>query len=112
MTVSADQHPEMIATVKLLLSGMLGGSGNVAAIVTPAFGRHLATIPRAPASAPAPPPHEVSFVSSDDISRRGTERYGSKVMRMSRYKVKLGDETHYVTLYLTSDNKIADVLAF
>jgi len=112
MTVSADLHPEMIEKVKLLLSGLLGGSGNVAGIVTPAFGRHLATIPRAPASAAAPPPPDVSFISSDDISRRGIERYGSKVMRMSRYKVKLGDETHYVTLYLTSDNRIADVMAF
>jgi CubicO group peptidase (beta-lactamase class C family) len=112
MTVHADPRPELVDKVKLLLSALFGGEGDVASIVTPGFGRHIATIPRAPAAATPPPPGEVSFISSADISRRGIERYGSKVARMSHYKVKLGDETHYITLYLTSDDRVGGVSGF
>lgn len=112
LTVRADPRPELTGNTKLLLSALFGRGGNVGSIVTPGFGRHIATIPRAAASPETPPPADVSFVSSDDVSARGIERYGSKVTRMSHYKVKLGDETHYLTLYLASDNRVAAVSAY
>lgn len=58
------------------------------------------------------PKPAVSFVSSDNIADRNLKRYGVAIQKINYYKVKLGPETHYLSIYLDAENKIADMRGY
>jgi CubicO group peptidase (beta-lactamase class C family) len=59
----------------------------------------------------SPRPPALRFISSDSLAQT-IERYGAGVNRINYYRIELGGETHYLSLYLTPDNKIADVRGY
>jgi len=54
---------------------------------------------------------DLSFVQSD-ITGKHLERYGVSIQKINYYKIKLGGETHYLAIYLATDNKIADMRGY
>ena len=55
---------------------------------------------------------DLSFVQSDKITNKHLERYGLPIQKINYYKIKVGGETHYLAIYLTADNKIADMRGY
>ena len=53
----------------------------------------------------------VIFVTSDKMTRR-IVRYGVPVQKINYYRVTVGNETHSLAVYLTADNKIADLRGY
>lgn len=58
------------------------------------------------------PETALSFVQSDKITGRHLERNGLPIQKINYYKLKAGGETHYLAIYLTADNKIADMRGY
>jgi len=55
---------------------------------------------------------DLSFVGSDKIVTKHLQRYGIEVKQINYYKLRFGPETHYVAIYLSVDNKIADMRGY
>lgn len=51
----------------------------------------------------------VSFIACKDVEKRKVERIGFRVKNLCSYKLVTGQETHFVTFYLTAQDKIADI---
>lgn len=56
-------------------------------------------------------PADLSLIRSDKLNRH-VERYGLSVEKINYYKILLGNETHYLAIYLTADRKIADMQGY
>ena len=46
------------------------------------------------------------------LANKHLERYGIEVKQINYYKIKLGPETHWLAIYLSADNKIADMRGY
>jgi CubicO group peptidase (beta-lactamase class C family) len=55
---------------------------------------------------------DINLVGSDEMTGTRLERYGMPIKKISYYKIKLRNETHYLALYLTASNKIADMRGY
>jgi D-alanyl-D-alanine carboxypeptidase len=55
---------------------------------------------------------EIQFSHTDQISAKKLERYGDAINKIKYYKIKLGGDTHYLAIYLTAENKIADMRGY
>ena len=51
---------------------------------------------------------EIHHIHTDQITAKKLQRYGEAINKINYYKIKLGGETHYLAIYLTAENKIAD----
>jgi hypothetical protein len=43
---------------------------------------------------------------------RNLERYSTPIQKINYYKIKIGNETHYLAIYITPNNKIADMRGY
>lgn len=50
-----------------------------------------------------------SYIACSDIERRGVTRIGAAVSRLCEYKAADGQKTHYITFYLTPEDRVADM---
>ena len=53
----------------------------------------------------------LDFIASD-IIRTKYERNGVQVKKINYYKISLRNETHYLAIYFSDDNKIADLRGY
>ena len=83
----SDRQPEWTTKVLRFLNDLFSGgaSGDPAQFATPGLGHHLPSVPKAPPDQGAPV-SELSFISSAEITQRGIQRYGAKLVRMSHYR--------------------------
>jgi D-alanyl-D-alanine carboxypeptidase len=51
---------------------------------------------------------KINYIRTDQISARKLQRYGEVIIKINYYQIKLGGETHYLAIYVTAENKIAD----
>jgi CubicO group peptidase (beta-lactamase class C family) len=49
----------------------------------------------------------LTFLRRDDLGERPVDRQGSRVSRIGIYRITGGKATHYVTFYLTAEDKVA-----
>jgi len=54
----------------------------------------------------------ISLVYSDKMNNKNLERYGMQIQKINYYKVKIRNETHYLAIYITPNNKIADMRGY
>src|SRR4030095_328018 len=54
----------------------------------------------------------LSFVHSDRIEKGTLLRYGAPVEKINYYKTTVENETHYLAIYFTTNNKIADMRGY
>lgn len=50
-----------------------------------------------------------SYVDCKNVEKRGIERIGSQIKNLCSYKIVTGQKTHFVTFYLTAQDKVADI---
>jgi len=50
-----------------------------------------------------------SFIACKNVEKRKVERIGFQVKNLCSYKLATGQETHFLTFYLTAQDKIADI---
>jgi len=50
-----------------------------------------------------------SFVACKNVEKRRVERIGFQVKSLCSYKAATGQKTHFITFYLTAQDKIADI---
>ncbi len=87
------------------------GTGNYdRSLVTESFMQRVNPIAKKIFSGPAKP--AVIFVASDKMGKRRLERYGVSIQKINYYKIQWGPETHYFSIYLDADNKIADMRGY
>jgi hypothetical protein len=48
----------------------------------------------------------------DKITNNALSRYGVQVKKINYYKLQSGSETHYLAIYFTKDDKIADMRGY
>ena len=106
----ADREPAATDRAKAFLAALLT-SGDVSPFVTDGFLKHLSGMSRTPPPPPNGTPPPVSFVARDDLSPP-LMRYGDAVVRLAHYKITVGTETHWATLYLTASGRVADVAGY
>ena len=54
----------------------------------------------------------ISFVTSDKMINKNLERYGMPIKKINYYKINIRNETHYLAIYITPNNKIADMRGY
>ena len=54
----------------------------------------------------------ITFVHSDNIVNKNFLCDGTLIQKINYCKIKVGNETHYLALYLTMNNKIADMIGY
>ena len=54
----------------------------------------------------------ITFVHSDNIVNKNFLCDGRLIQKINYCKIKVGNETHYLALYLTMNNKIADMVGY
>lgn len=50
-----------------------------------------------------------SYIDCKNVEKRGIERIGFPIKNLCSYKVVTGQKTHFVTFYLTEQDKVADI---
>jgi len=50
-----------------------------------------------------------SFIACKNVEKRKVERIGFQVKNLCSYKIATGQKTHFITFYLTAEDKIADI---
>ena len=109
MKIQPDAQPELTkkaaAFIEALFSG--GANGDATALVTPGLRNHLPPVPKLPAGEKVPLT-DLSFIASEDISKRGIGRHGAKLEQMRYYQAKFEGDVIYLTFYFTKDGAIAD----
>ena len=55
---------------------------------------------------------DIQYIHTDKISANRLQRYGETINKINYYKIKLRGETHYLAIYLTGENKIADMRGY
>ena len=50
-----------------------------------------------------------SFIACKNVEKRKVERIGLQVKNLCSYKIATGQKTHFITFYLTAQDKIADI---
>lgn len=109
-TAGARLEMDYTAQIKQLVSAMFGIRGDVSSFVTSGYLRRMASIPENKQS--APPVTDVVLLGAVDFTKRNLKRFGVRVTRMLMYRIKLGGDDAYLTLYLDESGKIADVFAY
>ena len=77
-------------------------------LVTASFKQRINPITKLVFSGPKP---ILNFVHTDLITNK-LQRYGVPVKKIDYYKVRLKNETHYLAIYFTANNKIADMRGY
>ena len=96
-------------SVYALLNGLANDNLDTS-VVTESFKQRINPIARLAFSSPGSKP-VLSFAHSDLITNN-LLRYGVPVKKIEYYTIRLGNETHYLGIYFTSNNKIADVRGY
>lgn len=52
------------------------------------------------------------YVGSDTIGNKSLVRYGAKIKNINYYRLQFPGGEHYLSVYFTKDNKIADVMGY
>jgi D-alanyl-D-alanine carboxypeptidase len=109
MKPQTDVQPELTTKAEAFITALFSGGsiGDAIALVTPGLRNHLPPVPKLPAGEKVPLT-DLSFIASEDISKRGIERHGAKLARMRYYKAKFEGDVVYLTFYFTKDGTIAD----
>jgi hypothetical protein len=55
---------------------------------------------------------EIHYIHTDQVSAKKLQRYGEVINKIEYYKIKSRGETHYLAIYLTAENKIADMRGY
>jgi len=55
---------------------------------------------------------EIHYIHTDQVSAKKLQRYGEVINKIKYYKIKSRGETHYLAIYLTAENKIADMRGY
>jgi len=77
-------------------------------LVTASFKQRINPITKLVFSGPKP---ILNFVHTDLITNK-LQRYGVPVKKIDYYRVRLKNETHYLAIYFTANNKIADMRGY
>jgi D-alanyl-D-alanine carboxypeptidase len=87
------------------------GTGNFdRSTVTESFIQRINPVTKIIFGGPGNP--EIHYVHVDQVSSKKLQRYGETVNNIKYYQVKFGNETHYLAIYLTGENKIADIRGY
>lgn len=109
MKTQPDEQPQLTnkarAFIEALFSG--GANGDATAFVTPGLRKHLPPVPKLPAGEKSPMT-DLSFIASEDVSKRAIERHGAKVAQMRHCQAKFEGDVVYLTFYFDRDGQIAD----
>jgi D-alanyl-D-alanine carboxypeptidase len=109
MKPQPDAQPKLTTKAKAFIEALFSGgaNGDATALVTPGLRNHLPPVPKLPPGEKVPLT-DLSFIASEDISKRGIERHGAKLAQMRYYQAKFEGDLVYLTLYFTKDGAIAD----
>jgi hypothetical protein len=77
-------------------------------LVTASFKQRINPITKLAFNGPKP---VLNFVHTDLITNK-LQRYGVPVKKIDYYRVRLKNETHYLAIYFTANNKIADMRGY
>ena len=55
---------------------------------------------------------DITYVGTDKIVNKHLECYGAAVKQINYYKMQTGSKIRYLAMYLTADNRIADMQAY
>jgi len=55
---------------------------------------------------------KITFIHADKFDKKHLERFGVTVSKINYYKIQVENETHYLAIYLTPDNKITDMRGY
>jgi hypothetical protein len=106
MKEEKDPAPEITERSKMFLTALMSGN-DATGFVTPERAARLFPVPKRPEGSPSPI-QSLSFISKEDVSTRGISRFGVKIAAMRHYKAVLMGDTIFMTIYFSSDGKIAD----
>jgi D-alanyl-D-alanine carboxypeptidase len=97
--------------VYALLDGF--GNNNLdTSLVTASFKRRINPITQIVFKPEAGAEPSLYLVHTDRITNKTLSRYGAQVGKIKYYKLKLGADTHYLAIYFTADDKIADMRGY
>ena len=97
--------------VYALLDG-IGNDNLDTSLVTAGFKQRINPITKILFKPQAGPKTSIIFIRSDRIENKNLVRYGREIQKIYYYRIKLENETHYLAIYITPDNKIADMRGY
>jgi len=111
--LKAEQNSDTGLNTKVyaLLDGL--GSNNLdTSLVTASFKQRINPIAQIVFKPEAGSKRSLYFVHTDKITINSLSRYGSQVEKINYYKFSLRGDTHYLAIYFTADDKIADMRGY
>ena len=108
-----DQHADTSFNqkVRVLLDG-LGNDNLDTSLVTLSYKQRVNPLTKLLFKSQPDHKTSITFIHSDQIANKNLVRYGWSILKINYYKIKLGNETHYLAIYITSGNKIADIKGY
>jgi D-alanyl-D-alanine carboxypeptidase len=109
-------HPEQNADtsfnekVQALLDG-LGNDSLDTSLVTASFKKRINPITKLLFKPQQGSKSSITYIHSDKVNKN-LSRYGMLIRKINYYKIKLGGETHYLAVYLTAENRVADMRGY
>jgi len=111
--LKAEQNGDTSLNTKVysLLDGL--GTNNLdTSLVTASFKQRINPIAQIVFKPEAGSKRSLYFVHTDKIINKALSRYGAQVEKINYYKFKFRGETHYLAIYFTADDKIADMRGY
>ena len=109
LKVGANADSSLKKKVYALLDGLANDNLDTSLVMT-SFKQRINPITRLIFSNAGSKPL-LSFIHSDLITH-SLLRYGMPVKKIDYYSIRIGNETHYLAIYFTSNNKIADMRGY
>ena len=111
--LTAEQNADTSLNTKVydLLHG-LGNDNLDTSLVTTSFKQRINPITQIIFKPETGSKLELHFVHTDRITNKTLTRYGAKVEKINYYKIKMRGETHYLAIYFTPDDRIADMRGY
>jgi D-alanyl-D-alanine carboxypeptidase len=111
--LKTEENPDTSFNQKIytLLDG-IGNDNLDTSLVTESFKQRINPITKIIFKPDASANTSISFVSSDKMINRNLKRYEIPIQKINYYKINIRNETHYLAIYITSNNKIADVRGY
>ena len=108
MKEQPDPDPQRTQKMRKVLSDIAKGVKDLP-LLTPAFNDSLIWFSRFFIASWLKNLQSFTFVACDNVEDRQIDRFGVRVSRVCYYKLVNALETRYLSFYLTSDAKVADV---